>query len=82
MKPNLGKIVGWIAVVLVIGLLWFGYYSDKNKEVEEIPLSELASEVSGGKVDEILIKDNIITAKFKDGGEVKSVKEPVAIITE
>lgn len=82
MKQNSGKIVGWIIVVFVIGLLWFGYYSDKNRDTKEIPLSELAIDVSEGRVYEILIKDNIITAKFKDGGEVRSVKEPIASITE
>ena len=45
-------------------------------------MSEMAADVKDGKIDEITIKDNVLTAKLKDGSQIKSAKESVASITD
>lgn len=82
MKPNTTRTIGWIIVIAIIGVLMISYYSSKKDQVKEVTLSEMAADVKDDKVDEITIKDNILTAKLKDGSQIKSAKEAVASVTE
>ena len=82
MKPNTSRTINWIIVIAIVGILMVGYYSSKKDQINEVPLSEMAANVEADKVDEITIKDNILTAKLKDGSQIKSAKEPVASFTE
>jgi len=82
MKPNMTRTIGWLIVITIIAIVLIGYYQSSGTKVKEVTLSELAVNVKDDKVDEITIKDNILTAKLKDGSTIKSAKESVASIID
>jgi cell division protease FtsH len=80
MKGNKSWI--WIAAVVLAVLAISSYFGTKQTQPKQVSISEIASDVTGGKVDEITVKDNTITAKIKDDGEVQASKESGVSLTE
>ena len=65
----------WI-IAIVLGLILLSvYYSGNEEEIEQVSLSVIATQVEEGKIDEIVVKDNLVTATNKDGGKVEAFKE-------
>lgn len=65
----------WIIFLILISLSIISYYSGDKQKIEEISLSEISTLVSEDKVEEIIVEDNRISAKLKDGSTKKTVKE-------
>ena len=55
--------------------MFVNYYGKTNTEPKSVSLSQIAQEVKNGQADEIIVKDNLITAKLKDGTSVEASKE-------
>jgi cell division protease FtsH len=74
----------FITTLLIFTLLIAGYtiFADQKKEVEEIPISVLAEEVTKGAVEKIIIKGEALEITFTDGNERKSKKEADAALTD
>ena len=75
MKPNGNKYLGWIVVLSLVALFAVGYYMQKDQDVKQLTLSQLSTDIKDGKIGEITIKDNLITATEKDGSKIKAYKE-------
>ncbi len=82
MKPNSSRWLGWVLLIIVVALFISAYYTQKKEEVREVTLSELANEVQADKVEEIVVKDSLLTAKIKDDGSIKAFKETSANLTD
>jgi len=80
MKGNKSWI--WIAVVVLAVLIISSFYGASKDEPKQVSISEIAGDVTEGKVEEITVKDNSITAKIKDDGEVIASKEAGVGLTE
>jgi cell division protease FtsH len=65
----------WIIFIILIAISIASYYSNDAQKPAEVSLSEVSSLVAEGKIEEIIVEDNQITAKLKDGETKKSVKE-------
>ncbi len=74
-KGLLKNILLVIAVFLVLGVI-FGMLNNAPKAtVNNISITQLASDVNNGKVKDITILNNDITVKYLDGTSAKSTKE-------
>jgi cell division protease FtsH len=73
-KVLLKNILLVIAVFLVLGLA-FGMFNIPKESVSNISITQLAQDVNEGKVKEIKILSNDITATYNDGSTAKSEKE-------
>lgn len=80
------KMSSSIASTILIFMLIMAAYLvlfDDQKEVKEIPLSELAANVKEGEVNNILVEGDKLTITYAEGEEVKiSQKEREASLTE
>ncbi len=72
----------WITAILLGLVLISFFYSGNSEEVKEVSLSEIASQVEEGKVDEITIKDNLVTAAIKNEGKIEAFKEVDVSVSE
>ena len=59
----------------IVGLLFFFGITQSGRIYEEVPLSQVLSDVKGKKVESILVEGNKLTVKYKDGKTVSSRKE-------
>ena len=59
----------------IVGLLFFFGITQSGRIYEEVPLSQVLSDVKGKKVESILVEGNKLTVKYKDGETVSSRKE-------
>lgn len=69
---------GSIALAIIVFMLITALYvviTDSSKTVTEIPISELAQDVSAGKVEKIEVSGEILEITYKDKAEKKSKKE-------
>lgn len=81
-KPRLGgQFVMLIAFFVVMALLYTSI-ADTKKEVKEVALSDMASEVIQGSVKSITIEGEELSIERTDGTFEKSKKEAEASITE
>jgi len=76
----LKNIIAVSVALVVFSLLWSIFAEDTK--VEEIPISELASDIRAGEVRELLIEGFDITVTYMDGTVRSSRKEDGASITE
>jgi len=76
MKPNCLRNILYLGVFLVIALVIYSLVLPANKtQIREAPISEIAQQVDEGKISAITVDQNQISAKLKDGTELKSYKE-------
>ncbi len=61
----------WLMIGLIMILL-FNLVSTPKKMEDEVIFSEFMSKVEAGEVDEVVIKENLITGRFKDGKKFKT----------
>jgi len=88
-NKKFGIRVGWKDLVLYGALFLFLVFvtlgfsdltGDSSKD--NVPLSQVIADVNSGKVGEILVSDNSLEIKYKDGKEAISNKEPGASLYE
>lgn len=72
-------IVTLIIFVLLVSL--YAFFSEDN-EIEEIPLSEVASEIQSGEVEKVVVKGEVIELTFLDETVKESKKEADTSLTE
>ncbi len=65
----------WMIFAVLIIFSVVSYYSQTEEKAEQVSLSQIASEVMEGKVDEIIVDEDKITAKLQEGQIHESVKE-------
>lgn len=65
----------WVIGIIIALVLVSSYVSTNNEEVEEVSLSDIAAKVESEEVEEIVVKDNLVTATIKDDGKIKAYKE-------
>ena len=75
-KTSNSNTIYWVIGVIVALILISSYYSANNEEVEEVSLSEIASKVESEEIEEIVVKDNLVTANTKNDDKMKAYKEP------
>lgn len=74
-KQNYIRTLGfYLLIILAAAFLIYGLTQPREKK-DQKPMSELLTAIQEGKVSEVLIDGDNITAKLKDNSEVQSVKE-------
>ncbi|MCX6810306.1 MAG: ATP-dependent zinc metalloprotease FtsH [Candidatus Berkelbacteria bacterium] len=69
-KPSIWSRVALYAIILIIiGVVVSGYYSQKNAKTKNVGISNIVSDVTGGNVSSVDVKDNQVTANLKDGSK-------------
>lgn len=63
-------------ILSIITLFFFFGITQPGKIHEEIPLSQVLSDVKEGKVESVLVEGNRLTVKYKEGTTFSSRKEP------
>jgi len=83
-NKSLGFNLGYALIVFLIFGVIYSYISDSDKTVndKEISLSNLASEISEGKVSEINVKGETLAIKLTDGSEKVSKKEESTALSQ
>lgn len=82
--PRGGSPFGQGATALLIFLVLIGLYSflaNRATPVEEIPISELARDITAGQVSDILVQGDELTVTYLDGAEKMSKKEQGTALT-
>jgi len=75
MNKNIGKNITYIIIIVLVGLLFYSFLAPKASQPKETSITEISQKVDKGEVEKITIKDNEITAKVKNDGELKAYKE-------
>lgn len=75
------NLISGILIILLI-VTAYSFISDRTGSVEEIPLSEVARNVSNGTVEKITVSGDTLTLTYTDDTEKKSKKEVGTAITE
>jgi len=70
-KGNFKTLIVWLIIGICIIAL-FNILSVPTKTEKEIIFSEFITKMRTNQVEEVLIKDNTITGRFKDGGQFKT----------
>ncbi len=74
-KSSNSNVIYWIIGAIVALVIVSSYFSANNEEVQEVSLSEIASKVESNQVEEITIKDDLVTASTKNDGKIQAYKE-------
>ncbi|EKD56496.1 MAG: hypothetical protein ACD_58C00168G0004 [uncultured bacterium] len=74
-KQNVTKNIVYIIILIMIGLSMYTILNPAKSQTKVTNISDIAKEVNQGQIDKIEIKDNEITAFFKDGKKTKAYKE-------
>jgi cell division protease FtsH len=64
----------YLLILIAAGALILGIFP-VNSTMDEIPISELANDISDGKVESIVVKDSSLEIAYKDGKSTGSRKE-------
>jgi len=75
MKPNSGKIVGYVLATLLVAALLYSLFGYSGQTVQTIPLSEVVQRVDAGRVEKITVKGDSLKIFTTDGKEYLSRKE-------
>ncbi|MFA6492871.1 MAG: ATP-dependent zinc metalloprotease FtsH [Patescibacteria group bacterium] len=76
LKSSCFRNIFYLITVVVFALIIYSLVVPLNRsETKEVPVSQIAKEVSDNQVSSITVDQNQITAKLKDGTEIKSYKE-------
>ncbi|HCM36402.1 MAG: cell division protein FtsH [Candidatus Wildermuthbacteria bacterium RIFCSPLOWO2_02_FULL_47_9c] len=70
-----------ILILLTISAL-FALFSGPFESVERISLSQLAKDISGERVEKIVVSGTKLTISYADGSTKESTKEPQAVLPE
>jgi len=81
MKKLITNIFFALLILLVISGI-FTLYSTPFEKPEEIPLSEVVTQINEGKVAKIVVEENDLTIELIDGTEKKSHKEQETSLTQ
>lgn len=66
----------YIAIVIIIAAaIWSVANPDKNKDVRQVPISQIAKEVENNKVTNITVEGNKVIATLQDGNKEQAYKE-------
>lgn len=73
----------YIVIIFLIGLSLFNVFGKPyKKDAKEVPLSEVTTALTDGRVDKVEIDKDKVTAQLKDGSKLKSFKESGVGINE
>ncbi len=84
-KPEtkfLGSLASAVLIFMLITALYLIISGSKSKEVVDIPVSELAKNVSGGEVKSILVEGEKLTITYKNDEVKTSKKETEASLSQ
>jgi cell division protease FtsH len=82
-KPSIWSRVALYAVILIIvGVVISGYYTQNTSKIKNVGISNIVTDVSGGKVSSIDVKDNQVTANLKDGTKEVATMETNATLND
>ncbi|MBU1092084.1 ATP-dependent zinc metalloprotease FtsH [Patescibacteria group bacterium] len=70
------KIIGYVLLALLVGSLLYNLLGFNLSEVKEIPLSQVVTDVTAGRVEKIVIKGDNLIIIDTNGTEFHSRKEP------
>lgn len=79
---NLSKNLVWVLVGLMFLSALYSIIAGKLSEVGEMTLSDLATRINAGEIQEITVVDSTLDIKTKNGQEFTAQKEAEASITE
>jgi cell division protease FtsH len=68
LNSTLKTLILWLAIFLVVFLLWNTFQAGKPKS-RDLKFSEFTQDIERGRISEVTIRDHQITGKFKAGGE-------------
>ena len=68
MNSTLKTLILWLAIFLVVFLLWNTFQANKATR-RDLKFSEFTTDIERGRIAEVTIRDHQITGKFKAGGE-------------
>ena len=81
-KPKLLSHVATAIMIFLLIVLAYSLLAGEDKKVAEVPLSQLASEVSAGQVKKIAVNGEELTIELNDGTLQKSKKEKESSLSQ
>ena len=75
-KPSNSKGILYLIIVILVGLLLYNYLSPKTTPPKDVTISEIAKNVSEGKVEKIEVESNKVIASIKGDEKIQAFKEP------
>lgn len=75
MNSSFSKVMGYVLAVFVVGALLYGLFGVKSDHLAQIPLSDVVSQVEGGRVDKIEVRGDQLKLFTTDGKQYLSRKE-------
>ncbi len=78
-KPiNSSRVWLYLVIIFIIGVVVSGYFFPTENKTKNVSISDIVSDVSSGKVKNISIKDDQVTAELQDGSKEQATKESSA----
>src|SRR3989344_4625730 len=81
MKILSKNIVGIVLILLSLAFL-YSALSGNLKEIKQISLSELVSNINADQVEKIIVRDSDLEITLKDGSQLGTKKESEAALSE
>lgn len=82
MKPNYSRSMLYIIIIIVSIFFISNRFFPKTKEPKDVPISQIAQEVSKGEVKKVTVKDNLITATLNNGNLERATKESTSTLKD
>ncbi len=74
MNPTVRTLILWIAIFVVVIVLWNTFQSGRGRETQ-LSFSEFIEEVNDGRIAEITIRGQRVNGTFKEGGQYAKDQE-------
>ena len=68
MNPAVRTLILWIAILVVVIVLWNTFHAGRVTR-HPLTFTDFLERVEDGQIEEVTIRDQEITGKFKEGGE-------------
>lgn len=75
MKPSCTRNFFYALGIIILGLIIWSFFIPVGKKPQQVPISQIAQDVSQGKVEKVTIDNNLINAQLKSGEKIQSYKE-------
>lgn len=81
-RGNCLRNIIYIIAVAVIALVVYSLVNPSANKIQMVAISQITQDVNDGKVQEITVNQNQITAKLKDGSQLQGYKEQSATLKD
>ncbi len=74
--------VWYIILAVILGIAFYNLFAANKATIKTISMSEMVSELTAGKIEQVVVRGNELEAKLTDGTKVKTYKESAVGLVE